>query len=105
MGYEYGFVFTTLLSLPQLEELTHHLQLAPRWFLVQVEQQASGYRLSYAYAASGPIAWDEDFLLLVSEREIYVLLHTATASQEAGVLTWVQECAATLGLAGILSDI
>jgi hypothetical protein len=105
MGYEYGFVFTTPLSLPQLEELTHHLQLPPSWFLVQVAQQASGYRLSYAYAASGPIAWDEDFLLLVSEREIYVLLHTATASQEADVLIWVQECVTTLGLAGVLSDI
>jgi hypothetical protein len=105
MGYEYGFIFMTPLNLPQLEELTHHLQLTSCWFLVRVEQQASGCQLSYAYAASGPTAWEEDCLLTVSEREIYVLLHTATASQESGVLTWVQECAATLSLAGVLSDI
>ncbi len=105
MGYEYGFVFTTPLSLPQLEELTHNLQLTHSWFLVQIEQQASGYQLRYAYTASGPLSWDEDFLLLVSEQQLYVLLHTATASQESGVLAWIQECTATLGPAGTLSEL
>ena len=91
MGYEYGFVFTSPLQPPEVAQLVYQLKTAHSWLLVQVAQQARSGLLRYAYGASGPIAWDEDFLLEVSEQAIYVLLHTATAGQAASVLAWLQD--------------
>lgn len=104
MGYEYAFVFTSPLDSPQVTRLFHCLQTNHPWLLVQAEQQTVSWLLRYAYAASGPISWDEDFLLEVSSLQVYLLLHTATGNQEADILTWFQQCAAMLGLAGTLAE-
>jgi hypothetical protein len=105
MGYEYGFVFTTPLDSLQLADLLHDLQTVHAWLLLPIIPSASRYVLRYAYTASGPVSWDEDFLVHVSAHELYVLLHTVTPNQEAAVLAWLQERAATLGLTGILAEL
>lgn len=104
MGYEYTFVFSSPLDSPLVAGLFHHLQTSHPWLLVQAEQQGGSSLLRYAYAASGPISWEEDFLLEVSSQEIYVLLHTATGDQKADVLTWLQQGIAILGLTGTLAE-
>ena len=105
MGYEYGFVFTAPLDSEQLADLLYHLQTVHSWLLLPATPSASHYLLRYAYTASGPASWDEDFLVQVSAHELYVLLHTATANQEATVLAWLQEEVATLGLTGTLAEL
>jgi hypothetical protein len=105
MGYEYGFVFTAPLDSRQLADLLYHLQTVHSWLLLPATPSASHYLLRYAYTASGPVSWDEDFLVQVSAHELYVLLHTATANQEATVLSWLQEEVATLGLTGTLTEL
>ncbi len=105
MGYEYGFVFTTPLDSRQLADLLHHLQTVHAWLLLPVLPSASRYLLRYAYAAPGPVSWDEDFLVQVSAHGLYLLLHTATANQEATVLAWLQEQVTTLRLTGILAEL
>jgi hypothetical protein len=105
MGYEYAFVFNSPLDSPQVARLFHRLQTIHPWFLIQAEEQMVSCLLRYAYAASGPISWDEDFLLEVSSHEVYLLLHTATGDQEANVLTWLQQCTAILGLTGTLAEL
>jgi hypothetical protein len=105
MGYEYRVVFTPSLGPPQVMQLLQQLQTAHSWLLVQVVQENGHHLLGYAYAASGPIAWDEDFLLEVSPEALYVLLHSATRNQEASVLAWLQDCVATLGLIGTLAEV
>jgi hypothetical protein len=105
MGYEYGFVFSLPLQTLQLKQLLYCLQTTHSWRLVQAMPVETSYLLRYAYLAAGPLAWDEDFLLEVSSHRIYLLLHTATADQTARVLTWLQQCVATLGLAGALAEL
>jgi hypothetical protein len=105
MGYEYRVVFTPSLGPPQVVQLLQQLQTAHPWLLVQVEQENGRYLLRYAYAASGPIAWDEDFLVEVSTQALYVLLHSAAGNQETSVLGWLQDCVATLGLRGTLAEV
>lgn len=105
MGYEYAFVFNSPLDSPQVARLFHRLQTIHPWLLVQAEEQMVSCLLRYAYAASGPISWDEDFLLKISSQEVYLLLHTATRDQEANVLTWLQQCIARLELAGALAEL
>ena len=100
MGYEYGFVFSLPLQPPQLEELLHYLKTAHPWLLLSAAPGDASAVVRYAYAASGPLAWDEDFLVAVASQQLYLLLHTATADQTARVLTWLRQGAAELGLAG-----
>ena len=104
MGYECAFVFTSPLDSPQVARLFHHLQTSHPWLLVQAEQPGGSGLLRYAYAASGPLSWEEDFLLEVSSQKVYVLLHTATGDPKANVLTWLQQGIAILGLTGTLDE-
>lgn len=105
MGYEYAFVFNSPLDSPQVARLFQRLQTNHPWLLVQAEQQLVSGLLRYAYAASGPTSWDEDFLLELSSQQVYLLLHTATGDQEPNVLTWLQQGIAILGLAGTLAEL
>lgn len=105
MGYEYGFVFTEPLDSRQIADLFHQLQTAHSWLVLPATPSASRYFLRYAYDASGPVSWDEDFLVQVSAHELYVLLHGGTAKQEAAVLAWLQEEVAKLGFTGILAEL
>ena len=105
MGYEYAFVFDLPLESTQVARLFHRLQTIHPWLLVQAEEQMESCLLRYAYAASGPISWEEDFLLKVSSQEAYLLLHTGTGDQETNVLTWLQQCTTMLELAGTLAEL
>jgi hypothetical protein len=105
MGYEYGFVFSLPLQPPQLAELLHELKTAHPWLLLSAALGDISEVVRYAYAASGPLAWDEDFLVEVARQQVYLLLHTATADQTAQVLMWLQQSAAKLGLAGALIEL
>jgi hypothetical protein len=105
MGYEYGFVFSLPLQPPQLEELLHYLKTAHPWLLLSAALKDASDVVRYAYAASGPLAWDEDFLVTVDSQQVYLLLHTATVDQTARVLTWLRQGAAELGLAGSVVEL
>jgi hypothetical protein len=105
MGYEYGFVFSLPLQTLQLEDLLHDLKTAPPYPLLSAATGDAYHVVRYAYAASGPLAWDEDFLVEVASQQVYLLLHTATADQTARVLTWLQQSAAKLGLAGSVVEL
>lgn len=105
MGYEYAFVFNSPLDSSQVARLFNRLQTIHPWLLVQAEEQIVSCLLRYAYAASGPISWEEDLLLKISSQEVYLLLHTATREQEANVLSWLQQCTAMLELAGTLAEL
>ena len=61
MGYEYGFVFSLPLQTPQPEELLHYLKTAHPWLLLSAALGDTSDVVRYAYAASGPLAWDEIF--------------------------------------------
>jgi hypothetical protein len=63
------------------------------------------YLVRYAYLASGPAAWDEDFLVEVSSQQLYLLLHTAPADQMTRILTWLEQGATALGLVGNLAEL
>jgi hypothetical protein len=59
----------------------------------------------YAYLASGPAAWDEDFLVEVSSQQLYLLLHMAPADHTTRVLTWLEQGASVLRLVGTLAEL
>jgi hypothetical protein len=105
MGYEYGFVFSLPLQPPQLEELLHKLKTVHPWLLLSTAPAEASDVIRYAYAASGPLDWSEDFLVTVASQQVYLLLHTATADQTARVLTWLRQGAAELGLAGSVVEL
>jgi hypothetical protein len=104
MGYEYGFVFSLPLQPPQLAGLLHSLKTAHPWLLLAAAEDTSTV-VRYAYAALGPLGWDEDFLVRVTSQQVYLLLHTATTDQTVQVCTWLQQGAAELGLAGSLVEL
>ena len=97
MGYEYGFVFSLPLQTSQLEDLLHYLKTAHPYYLVSAAPGDTNYVVRYAYATSGPLAWEEDFLVAVASQQAYLLLHTATADQTARVLAWLQQGALSSG--------
>ena len=105
MGYEYGFVFSLPLQTPQLKELLHCLKTAHPWLLLSAAPEDTNNVVRYAYAASGPLAWDEDFLVEVASQQVYLLLHTTTADQMQRALTWLQQSVAELGLVGSLVEL
>jgi hypothetical protein len=105
MGYEYRFVFSSPLPAPQVNQLLHWLHTSSTWRLVQAISVETGYLLRYAYLPAGPLAWGEEFWLEVSSQHVYLLLHAPAADQLARVLPWLQQCAATLGLAGALVEL
>lgn len=105
MDYEYGFVSSLPLQTLQQEELLHYLKTAHPWLLLSAAPGYTSEVVRYAYVASGPLAWGEDFLVAVASQQVYLLLHTATADQTPRVLTWLQQSAAELGLAGSLVEL
>jgi len=105
MGYEYTFIFSLPLQMPQQEQLLHYLKATSSWYLMAARPVEMPYLVRYAYLASGPAAWDEDFLVEVSSQQVYLLLHTAPADQTAWVLTWLEQGATALGLVGTLAEL
>jgi hypothetical protein len=105
MGYEYTFIFSLPLQMPQQEQLLYYLKANSSWHLMPARPAQIPYLVRYAYLASGPAAWDEDFLIEVSSQQVYLLLHTAPADQTARVLTWLEQGATALGLVGTLAEL
>lgn len=91
--------------MPQQEQLLHYLKATSSWHLRPARLGQVPYLVRYAYLASGPAAWDEDFLVEISSQQLYLLLHTAPADQTARVLTWLEQGAIALGLVGTLAEL
>jgi len=105
MGCEYTFIFSLPLQLPQQEQLLHYLKATSSWHLMSARPGQMPSLVRYAYLASGPSAWDEDFLVEVSSQQLYLLLHTAPADQTTRVLTWLEQGANARGLVGTLAEL
>lgn len=98
MGFEQESSFTPPLDSPTLEHLLTCLKRSPTWPLLRVEQDGQTHILRYAYAVGVSPLWEEDFLLYLSHKKLYVLLHTATGEQELAIIAWLQDCLHTSGL-------
>jgi hypothetical protein len=101
MGFEQEMSFTPPLQDSTLECLLTCVKSPPTWPLVRAEQAGETHVLRYALAAAGPLHWEEDFLIDLSNRRLYVLLHAATGEQEQAVLGWLQGCLHNNGLFGL----
>lgn len=99
MGLEHESSFTPPLDFPALERLLTCLKRPPTWPLLRSGQDGQTHVLRYAYAAGVPPAWEEDFLLCLTNQKLYLLLHTAIGEQEQAVLAWLQDCLHTSGVA------